>query len=125
MLDQFSVSTESTIPSAERGGVLVSCRAFLKIAPSIPDFLPASQKPVHRESCGSVVRVLRRRNVSGKALAAGSSGPIEFFGHTDLFVVRRFRLLVGHFQKEQKRDLLGVSHVGKPIIAQDMRKGDL
>ena len=35
-----------------------------------------------------------------------------------LFVVRRLRLLVGHFQKEQKRDLLGVSHVGKPIIAQ-------
>ena len=49
-------------------------------------------------------------------------GPIEFFGHADLFVVRRLRLLVGHFQKEQKRDLLGVSYVGKPLIAQDMRK---
>lgn len=31
-------------------------------------------------------------------------------------------MLVGHFQKEQKHDLLGVSHVGKPIIAQDMGK---
>ena len=60
--------------------------------------------------------------VSGKALAAGFSGPIESFGHADLLVVRRLRLLVGHFQKEQKHDLLGVSHAGKPIIAQDMRK---
>ena len=60
--------------------------------------------------------------MSGKALAAGSSSPVETFGHTDLFVVRRLRLLVGHFQKEQKRDLLGVSHVGKPVVAQDIRK---
>ena len=30
-------------------------------------------------------------------------------------------LFVGHFQKEQERDLLGASHVGNPIIAQDMR----
>ena len=56
------------------------------------------------------------------AVALHQAGPIESFGHADLFVVRRLRLLVGHFQKEQKRDLLGVSHVGKPIIAQDMRK---
>ena len=56
------------------------------------------------------------------AVALQQAGPIEIIGHADLFVVRRLRLLVGHFQKEQKRDLLGVSDVGKPIIAQDMRK---
>ena len=54
------------------------------------------------------------------SVALQQAGPIESFGHADLFVVRRLRLLVGHFQKEQKRDLIGVSHVGKPIIAQDM-----
>ena len=49
------------------------------------------------------------------AVALQQAGPLESFGH-DLFVVRRLRLLVGHFQKEQKRDLLGVRRVGKPII---------
>ena len=95
------------VQAAECGGVWVSCRAFLKIAPSIPDFLPALEKPVHRESCGSVVRVLRRRDPA--------SWPNRVLWARRSFVVRRFRLLVGHFQKEQKRDLLGVSHVGKPI----------
>ena len=55
------------------------------------------------------------------AVTFQQAGPIESFGY-DRFVVRRLRLLVGHFQKQQKRDLLGVSHVGKPIIAQDMGK---
>ncbi len=52
----------------------MSCRAFLKIAPSIPD-LPASQTPVHRESCGGAVRVLRRR-VSSKLAQSSPSGAI-------------------------------------------------
>jgi len=56
------------------------------------------------------------------AVALQQAGPIETFGHDRFFVVRRLRLLVGHFQKEQKRDLLDVSHVGKPIIGQDMGK---
>ena len=46
------------------------------------------------------------------------AGSAKFGGHDSSAVVRRPRLLVGHFQKEQKRDLLGVSYVGKPIIAQ-------
>ena len=44
------------------------------------------------------------------------AGSAKFGGHDSSAVVRRPRLLVGHFQKEQKSDLLGVSHVGKPII---------
>ena len=88
----------------------MSCRALLKIAPSIPDLRPASQKPVHRESCSS-----------SSPSRFQQAGPIESFGR-DHFVVRRLRLLVGHFPQEQKSDLLGVSHLGKPIIAQDMGK---
>ena len=55
------------------------------------------------------------------SLRLQQAGSIESFGH-DLFVVRRLRLLVGHFQKEQKRNLLSVGHVRKPIIPQHMRE---
>ncbi len=52
------------------------------------------------------------------AVTFQQAGPAEFGGHDSSAVVRRPRLLVGHFQKEQKSDLLGVTHAGKPIIAQ-------
>ena len=55
------------------------------------------------------------------AVALQQAGSAEFDGHDRFAVVRRSCLLVGHFQKEQKSDLLGVSHVGKPIIAHRKR----
>jgi hypothetical protein len=37
-------------------------------------------------------------------------------------VVRRLRLLVGHLEEEQERNLLRVRHVRKAVIAQHMRE---
>ncbi|WP_197172069.1 hypothetical protein [Novipirellula aureliae] len=100
MLDQFSVSTESTILAAECGGVL--------------DILPRlfQDRPEHPGLLAQFIEDMPVVSLEFFAVALQQAGPIESFGH-DLFVVRRLRLLVGHFQKEQKRDLLGVSHVGK------------
>ena len=113
MLDQFSVPISSTIKRRSVAGFWISCRAFLKIAPSIPDCGPLGRGPF--------IENLAIVSFEFFAVAPQQAGPIESFRH-DHYVVRRLRLLVGHFQKEQKRDLLGVSHVGKPIIPQDMGK---
>ena len=91
-------------------GFWISCRTFFKDRPEHPGLL------------AQFIEYMPVVSFEFFAVALQQAGPIETFGHADLFVVRRLRLLVGHFQKEQKRDLLGVSHVGKPIIAQDMRK---
>ena len=48
--------------------------------------------------------------------------PAVFLEDDGIAVVRCTRLLVGHFQKEQKRNLLGVGHVRKPIIPQHVRE---
>lgn len=95
--------------AAKRGGVL--------------DILPRlfEDRPEHPGLLAQFIEDMPVVSFEFFAVALQQAGPIESFGH-DLFVVRRLRLLVGHFQKEQKRDLLGVSHVGKPIIAQDMGK---
>ena len=89
----------------------MSCLAFLKIAPSIPDLRPGVSDAHFIENLAVV-------SFEFFAVAFQQAGPAEFGGHDRFAVVRRPRLLVGHFQKEQKSDLLGVSHVGKPIIAQ-------
>ena len=96
--------------ASERGGIL--------------DILPRllEDRPEHPGLLSQFIENLAVVFFEFFTVALKQAGPIEAFGHSDLFVVRRLRLFVGHFQKEQKRDLLGVGHVGKPIIAQDMGK---
>ena len=92
--------------AAERGGVL--------------DILPRlfEDRPEHPGLAAQFIENLAVVSFEFFAVALQQAGPAEFGGHDRFAVVRRPRLLVGHFQKEQKSDLLGVSHVGKPIIAQ-------
>ena len=37
-------------------------------------------------------------------------------------VVRRIGLLIGHLEKERKRDLRGVGHVRKAVVSQHVRE---
>lgn len=85
--------------AAERGGALDILPRLLKIAPSLPDLRPSSS------------RILRVVSFEFFAVAPQQAGPAEFGGHDRFAVVRGPRLLVGHFQKEQKSDLLGISQV--------------
>ena len=104
MLDQFSVSISSDDQAAERGGVL--------------DILPRlfEDRPEHPGLAAQFIENLAVVSFEFFAIALQQAGPAEFGGDDRFAVVRRPRLLVGHFQKEQKSDLLGISHVGKPII---------
>ena len=50
------------------------------------------------------------------------ASPAELHRNDRRPLVGRERLLVRHLEKEQKRDLLGVSHVREPVVAQDVRE---
>ena len=46
--------------------------------------------------------------------------PVESLGDEPLSVKRWLRLLVGHLQEEEVRELLDVVSVGEPVVAQDV-----
>jgi hypothetical protein len=54
------------------------------------------------------------------AVARQEARPIPALRHRGWFVVRRPALLIGHLEEEQKRELLDVVAVGKPVIPQDV-----
>ena len=80
--------------AAERGGVL--------------DILPRlfEDRPEHPGLAAQFIENFAVVSFEFFAVALQQAGPAEFSGDDRLAVVRRPRLFVGHFQKEQKSDLL-------------------
>ena len=54
------------------------------------------------------------------ALDIQQAGPVVALGDGRGLVERRARLLIGHLEKEQKRQLFDVVAIGESIIAEDV-----
>ena len=61
-------------------------------------------------------------NLQVVAIAVEQALPTQLRRDNRFSIVGRQGLLMGHFKKEQKGNLLRISHVGKAIITQDMGK---
>ncbi len=108
MLDQLSVVDQFDDQAAKRGGIL--------------DILPSlfEDRAQHPRLPAQFFEDLPVVPFQFFAVAFEQTGPAKFRGDDRFAVVRRPGLFVGHFQKEQKRNLLRVGHIRKPIIPQHM-----
>lgn len=75
----------------------------------------SEHRPEHPELHSHFIENLAVVSYKFFAVAIEQAGPPSRWA-LSFVAVSRPRLLVGHFQKEQKRDLRGVSHVETPII---------
>ena len=55
-----------------------------------------------------------------RALPLEEALPVVLGRYDGRLVVGGLRLLVGHLQEEQERDLLRVGHVGEPVVPEDV-----
>ena len=106
--DHFSVSIRSTISRLQRGRVLDFGPGLLE------DF---AQHPRLLAEFFEDVPVVGFQFV---AFQLQQALPAELRRHDGLAVVGRLRQFVGHLQKEQERDLLGVGHVREAVVPQDV-----
>ena len=105
----FSLSIRSTISRRSCAGSWIWFCALRKTTPSIPGFRPSSVEdvPVVHLELVAVEREERR--------------PVVALGHDPLAVERRLRLLVGHLQEEQVRELLEVVAVREAVVAEELQ----